>query len=178
MGLIRVSDEVEGRLKEFADGRSMSNAISSLLDGTNNSDNTTSVSLNELKEYIGKRFDEITSILDDTRVDRLDSSYSNRSKRNSYIGSKTNLVVIDWPLMQEIMFDFLEVGAEEWLPGREGAARGSSDMDYGSYFSDGEIIFSDDMWGKTEWLKVSPRISEFLSTHIPSNQSNQTQEDL
>ena len=61
--------------------------------------------------------------------------------------------------------DFLPYEAEEWLPGREEEFRNSDNMDMGVYYIKNGLIVSDDTWGHADWMKVSPRVKEYLSSH-------------
>lgn len=164
MGMIRVSDEIEAKLKQLADGRSMTATIDLLFKMANSNANesvkmarTGACSL--LQEHIDKRFDELKTLIEDTTVDRLASS-SSKSNSNSSYGTP-----VDWETLRDLWLDFLPYGAEEWLPGREEAFRNSDNMDMGAYYIKNGLIVSDDTWGHADWMKVSSRVKDYLLSH-------------
>lgn len=152
MGLIRVSDDAEKKIKEAADasGSTITTTVDKMLQS-----NDIASRLDKMGKWLGKRFEDLEAALECAVLD----SKSNSNIRKT---SRSKETYLEWEVVQDIMFDYLPEGAEEWLPGREDAARSSDNLDMGTFFSDGEIIYSEDSWGHTDWLRVSPRVNQYL----------------
>lgn len=152
MGLIRVSDEAEAKIKALSasSGRTVTSTVDTILQS-----NDIAARMDKMGKWLQKRLDDLEAAFDGAALSQPQSNRRpNRVKQN----------VIEWPVLQELMFEVLPVGDEAWLPGREEAARGSSDMDFGTYYTDGEKIYSDDMWGHEEWLKCTSTVLAFLTS--------------
>lgn len=153
MGLIRVSDEAEAKIKALSasSGRTVTSTVDTILQS-----NDIAARMDKMGKWLQKRFDDLEAAFDGAALASTTSPITrkNRVKQNP----------IEWPVLQELMFEVLPVGDEAWLPGREEAARGSSDMDFGMYYTDGEKIYSDDMWGHEDWLKCTSTVLAFLTS--------------
>lgn len=148
MGLIRVSDDAETKIKALSasSGRTVTSTVDTLLQS-----NDVAARLDKMGKWLQKKFDDLEAALDGAV---LTAPKTNRVKQN----------VIEWPVVQELMFDVLPEGDAAWYPGKEEMARASSDMDFGVFYTDGEKIYSDDMWGHTDWLKCTATVLAFLTS--------------
>lgn len=158
MGMVRVSEEAEKRIKEMAakEGKTFTATVDSLLASMDIASR-----LDKMGKWLEKRFEDLeANILAESAA----SSYKPRSNSSTRNPNNANGVYVPWEVMQPLMFDELYQG-DEWLPGAEEAARGSDNLDMCSFFVRDDMIVSDDMWGKTSWLKVSPRVRDYLSSH-------------
>ena len=156
MGMVRISEEAEKRIKEVAarEGKTFTATVDSLLASMD-----TASRLDKMGKWLEKKFVDLEAALDGAVLSN--SSYSSRSKSsNSSYGTP-----VDWETLRDMWLDFLPYEAEEWLPGREEAFRNSDNMDMGAYYIKNGLIVSDDTWGHADWMKVSPRVKEYLSSH-------------
>lgn len=161
MGLIRVSDDAEKRIKEMAEaaGSTITTTVDKMLQS-----NDIAARLDKMGAYLKQRLDDLEAALDGAV---LSNSYSSSSSSSaSYKSSNSSYgTPVDWETLRDMWLDFLPYGAEEWLPGREEAFRNSDNMDMGAYYIKNGLIVSDDTWGRADWMKVSPRVKEYLSSH-------------
>ena len=161
--MVKLTDEVGAALEKWAekDDTSLAGEIKMLLDmregkGVNDS---ISARLDKMGAYLEKKFVDLEAALDGAVLSN--SSYSSRSKSsNSSYGTP-----VDWETLRDMWLDFLPYEAEEWLPGREEAFRNSDSPEMGEYYIKDGLIVSDDSWGHADWMKVSPRVKEYLSSH-------------
>ena len=158
--MVKLTDEVGAALEKWAekDDTSLAGEIKMLLDmregkGVND---TISARLDKMGAYLKQRLDDLEAALDGAV---LSSSYT--PKRCSSKVPK----VIPWPIVQDLMFDILPDGAEEWLPGMEDAAHASDNLDMGTFLIEDNVLISNDAWGKAQWLKVSPRVEDYLKAN-------------
>lgn len=158
MGLIRVSDDAEKKIKDLASasGGTITTTVDKILQS-----NDTASRLDKMGAWLKKRLEDMEAniLAESSSSGSRSSSYSARSNPNN-----ANGVYVPWEVLQPLMFDELYEG-KEWLPGAEEAARGSDNLDMCSFFVRDGMIVSDDMWGKTSWLKVSPRVKDYLLSH-------------
>ena len=161
MGLIRVSDDAEKRIKEMAEaaGSTITTTVDKMLQS-----NDIAARLDKMGAYLKQRLDDLEAALDGAV---LSNSYSSSSSSSaSYKSSNSSYgTPVDWETLRDMWLDFLPYGAEEWLPGREEAFRNSDNMDMGAYYIKNGLIVSDDTWGRADWMKVSPRVKECLSCY-------------
>ena len=167
MGMIRVSDDVEKRLKEVADGRSMNSVIEKMLaycsspDGFCPAPQADSSYEPYLLEQINKRFDKIESMLDDTLVDRV-ATHSPQSFPETHI---------EWPVIQDLFYDFLDESSPEWFTGVYNQVR-ELNVDLDCYVKD-NVLYTNDAYGKKQpLLRITPRVQEFLDTHIDTHNAS------
>ena len=156
MGLIRVSDDAEKKIKEMAEaaGITITTTVDKMLQS-----NDIAVRLDKMGKWLEKRFVDLeANILAESAA----CSYVSKSSSRS---ASTYGTPVDWETLRDMWLDFLPYGAEEWLPGREEAFRNSDNMDMGAYYIENGLIVSDDTWGHADWMKVSPRVEEYLSSH-------------
>lgn len=157
MGMIRVSDEIEQRLKEVSDGRSMSATIEKMLAYCSSPDGFCPVreaGTENLVDYIDERFDELKALLEDTTVDRL-----------ARVQKKKDPINLDWPDVQYLMFELLEEDAPEWTC--KEASRGaheSSELEALTWLADDDFIYTTN-GARTNWLTITPRIKSYLGEH-------------
>jgi len=161
MGMVRISEEAEKRIKEVAarEGKTFTATVDSLLASMD-----IAARLDKMGKWMEKKFVDLEAALDGAVLSNSNSSSSSSSasykSSNSYYGTP-----VDWETLRDMWLDFLPYGAEEWLPGREEAFRNSDNMDMGVYYIKNGLIVSDDTWGHADWMKVSPRVEEYLSSH-------------
>ena len=159
MGLIRVSDDAEKKIKEAAEaaGSTITTTVDKMLQS-----NDIAARLDKMGKWMEKKFVDLEAALDGAVLSNSSSNSSSASYKssNSYHGTP-----VDWETLRDMWLDFLPYEAEEWLPGREEAFRNSDNMDMGVYYIKNGLIVSDDTWGHADWMKVSPRVEEYLSSH-------------
>lgn len=153
MGMVRISEEAEKRIKEVAarEGKTFTATVDSLLASTD-----IAARLDKMGAYLKQRLDDLEAALDGAV---LSNSYTPKH-RSSKVPK-----VIPWPIVQDLMFDILPDGAEEWLPGMEDAAHASDNLDMGTFLIEDNFLISNDAWGKAQWLKISPRVEDYLKVH-------------
>lgn len=160
MGMVRVSEEAEKRIKEMAarEGKTFTATVDSLLASMDIASR-----LDKMGKWLEKRFEDMeANILAESAV----SSYSPSSKSRSDSRSNSSYgTPVDWETLRDLWLDFLPYEAEEWLPGREEAFRNSDNMDMGVFYIKNGLIVSDDTWGHADWMKVSPRVRDYLLSH-------------
>lgn len=159
MGLIRVSDDAEKKIKEAAEaaGSTITTTVDKMLQS-----NDIAARLDKMGKWMEKKFVDLEAALDGAVLSNSNPSSSSASYKssNSCYGTP-----VDWETLRDMWLDFLPYEAEEWLPGREEAFRNSDNMDMGVYYIKNGLIVSDDTWGHADWMKVSPRVEEYLSSH-------------
>lgn len=158
MGMIRVSDQVEKRLKEVADGRSMNATIEKMLAYCSSPEGFCPVPQESqtnyepyLLEQMNKRFDKIESMLDDTLVDRIEA--------HKTVGAG-EFRGIEWPQIQDLYSDFPD--EREWEPGVRKMWGEADSLDLCSYFTDGKYLYLENYGNKTKIMKMTPKLEEYL----------------
>lgn len=156
--MIRVSDEVEQRLKGLADGRSMNSVIEKMLAYCSSPDGfcPTQQADNPLERF-EKKLDEIKTLIEDTTIDRL-ATRTRGARRDPAL--KT---YVDWEIMQDILFDFLDEGAPEWV--NKSAYEGiheSSDLDTAKFLVQDDCIYIESTYSKAAILNLTPRLKQYL----------------
>lgn len=153
MGLIRVSDDAEKRIKKEAEaaGSTITTTVDKMLQS-----NDIAARLDKMATYLEKKFMDLEAALDGAVL----SNSCTPKHRSSKVPK-----VIPWPIVQDLMFDILPDGAEEWLPGMEEAAHASDNLDMGTFLIEDNVLISNDAWGKAQWLKVSPRVEDYLKAN-------------
>ena len=157
MGMVRISEEAEKRIKEVAarEGKTFTATVDSLLASTD-----MAARLDKMGKWLEKRFVDL-----EANILAESAACSHVSKSSSSSASSSYGTPVDWGTLRDMWLDFLPYEAEEWLPGREEAFRNSDNMDMGAYYIKNGLIVSDDTWGHADWMKVSPRVKEYLSSH-------------
>ena len=147
MGMIRVSDYAEERIRKMAaeTGRTVTSTVDALVEGSGGVD---------LIVAVDKRFDELKKLIEDTTVDRIDSK-----PHRSYSSSRTNRIV-PWECIQDVYFDFPE--GEVWLAGARENWGNSDCIDMATFYINGDEIWSDFYGTKTPMLKITPELVEYL----------------
>jgi len=157
--MIRVSDKVEGRLKEVADGRSMNAVIEKMLAYCSSPDGfcpTQQAGAGNLVDYIDKRFDELKSLIEDTTVDRVDNGGPRKSSYQSNVK-----VYVPWDAARELLYEFLPEDAPELIGNASGAIR-QADNEFPVFIMD-DKLWTEDFYGtKSPILNISPRVTQFL----------------
>lgn len=146
MGLIRVSDDAEKRIKEMANGRTVTATVDALLAGGGDSSKL-------LKNYLEEKFSHLESLIEDTTVDRLDGGVRRGPKIYS------NLC---WAgCMQDVYFDFPET-EPIWLPGVYQGWAESNMMDEAKFLVKDDVIWVDFFGTQTPALRITPALRSYL----------------
>lgn len=158
MGMIRVSDEVESRLKAISDGRSMSGTVEMLLTsvGPDGKIHTEPALCEETRDFLNKRFDELKSLITDNLVDVVAAGdHANRSYPQDND-------ILDWDVFRYIVFDLCkDDSSPEWVSQSVHDAMDNLNDPITTIILDGYIWAVND-YGKSKLLKVSPRIEEAI----------------
>lgn len=164
--MVKLTDDVGSLLEKWAeeDSTSLAGEIKMLLDMREGKGVADEISkrLDKMAVYLEKKFVDLEAALDGAVLSN--SSYSSKSRSASSSNSSYGTPV-DWETLRDMWLDFLPYEAEEWLPGREEAFRNSDNMDMGVYYIKNGLIVSDDTWGHADWMKVSPRVKDYLLSH-------------
>lgn len=148
--MIRVSDEVESRLKAISDGRSMSGTVEMLLSNKGAGDN------NELIEFLNKRFAHLESLIEDNLVDAVAAGNTHSNSRPQ------DNDILDWDVFRYIVFDLCrDNSSPEWVSQSIHDGIDNLNDPITTIVLDGYIWAVDD-YGKSKLLKVSPRIEEAI----------------
>lgn len=156
MGLIRVSDEAEARIKELA-ASSNKTVIATVDDLLGSSD------IAKRLDYIQTRLDGLEGFLCPVGVKGVEGPKEPPIEEKPAL-TKTNTPrhPIPWDVMQELLFDY-PLPDSAWVGNAKEEAAASNDMDFGQYYCDDKFVFSDDMWGYRDWLYMSQEIYLFLT---------------
>lgn len=159
MGMVRISDDAEKQIKQIAGstGCTFTTTVDKILQS-----NDIATRMDKMGAYLKQRLDDLEAALDGAVL----SSSSVRSSSHSSFNSSAP---ISWETLRDLWLDFLPDGAEEWLPGMEEAFRKSDSPEMGEYYIKDGLIVSNDIWGKASWMKVSPRVKDFLLSHGVEN---------
>lgn len=154
--LVKLTDEIGSLLEERAknDGTTLAGEIKLLLDGKD--DSNINQRLDKMARWLDEKFTDLEAALDGAVLSQSPA----RSSVTLY--RKKEPTELEWPLVQDLMFDILPDGDSAWLPGKERAARDSDNLSYDPFFTDGEVIYSEGMFGRVDWLKVTPDILTYL----------------
>ena len=153
MGLIRVSDGVEERLKRASGGRSMSATIDSLLDDRGGLEETPFV------EYIDKKFEELKALITDNLVDVV--AQSNGGGRAP--GEKE---WVPWDQMSYIIFTHDDDDPAWIIPASSVFELKNGDPTVYSYYVKDNTIFMESVGRPEPLLKVTPEIREAIDKHF------------
>lgn len=167
MGMVRISDDAEKQIKKIAGstGCTFTATVDKILQS-----NDIATRMDKMGAYLKQRLDDLEAALDGAVLSSASSSVRSTSNSNSNSNSNSkSSTPVDWETIRDLWLDFLPYNAEEWLPGREEAFRNSDNMDMGVYYIKNGLIVSDDTWGRAEWMKVSPRVKDFLLSHGVEN---------
>lgn len=161
MGMIRVSDEVESRLKGVSDGRSMSATVDMLLSGGTGGGLTTIINkLDYLENYLDKRLPKLESLIEDNLVDVV--AAGRNSARNSHSTSPMDNDFLDWDVFRYIIFDLCkDDSSPEWVSPSIHDAMDNLSGPIDTIVLDGYIWAVND-YGKSKILKVSPRVEQAI----------------
>ncbi len=106
--------------------------------------------------YFDRKFDELKSLIEDTTVDRVAGGVGPQSSHEK--------TYIDWPIMQDVFFDFLEPHAPEWASSAAEEIISNMDNPLECYIQDGQICADDSYGHKSVILNLSTRLREFLTS--------------
>lgn len=146
MGLIRVSDAAEEKIKQMAaeSGRTVTSTVDVLVEGGGGVDTS----------YFDKRFDELKSLIEDHLVDALASGSG--SKQAPGIPK-----YLKWSNVQYIMFELLEDdGAPEWIVSESMLDRIKNDtyLDSATFTVKGDVVCIND----SPLIRITPRVREAI----------------
>lgn len=160
MGMIRVSDQVETRLKEVADGRSMNSVIEKMLAYCSSPDGFCPAPQAGARDYepyileqMNKRFDELKSLIEDTTVDRVDGPIKSVSG--------TVRIYVPWDVARKLLYEFLPEDASEFIGSASEAIR-QTDDEFPVYIQDDKLWTEDFYGAKSPILNITPRVTQFL----------------
>lgn len=147
MGMIRVSDSAEEKIRALADGRTITATVDAILAENNSLDTS----------YFDKKFNELKSFIEDNLVDVVaaGTSRANRSypQDNEYL---------DWDVFRYIIYDLCrDDSSPEWVSQSAHDAMDNLSDPITTIILDGYIWAVND-YGKSKLLKVSPRIEEAI----------------
>ena len=163
--MIRVSDQVEERLKEVADGRSMSATIEKMLaycsspEGFCPAPQDTGSYEPYLLEQMNKRFDELKALIEDTTVDRVAAAGGRAPGGKEWV---------KWEQMQYIIFNREDDDPAWVIP--EGAVfsfKNGDPNELAYYIKNGTIYIDGPQ--PVAILKVTPDIREAIDKHFTFN---------
>lgn len=148
MGLIRISDEAEAKIKDLAasSGRTVTSTVDTLVQS-----NDVAARLNKMGAWLEKKFEDLEAAIALTSVSTPSHKRLTRKKK-----------IVPFDIIQELIFDYLEEGAPEWRAGAEEGAHASDYLELNTWYTDGAVITSDGPFGTNEWMDVSPRVKTFL----------------
>lgn len=162
MGMIRVSDQVEERLKEVADGRSMSATIEKMLaycsspEGFCPAPQGTTSDEPCLLEQMNKRFDELEALIADTTVDRVATGGRRAPGEREWV---------PWEQIQYIIFNH-EDDDPAWIPSTQAVFQfKNGDPNEMAYYVQDDIIYIDKEQ-PIALLKVTPKIRKMIDERI------------
>lgn len=160
MGMIRVSDTVEGRLKELADGRSMNAVIEKMLAYCSSPDGFCPVPREgsytpTFIERMEQKLDRLEELIKDTTIDRVEM----KGRQNPHTP-----VYVDWEIVKNVFYDFLKEGDQEWVNQTVyDAVHESSDLDMAKFFiKDGHLYIESLSGVKSAALVITPRLAQHL----------------
>lgn len=164
MGMIRVSDETEQRLKSISDGRSIGATVEMCLNALENmaadeEKKENSGAWARLATHIDEKFDELKALLEDTTVDRVAQSTGGGRAP----GEKKYL---DWDNFRYIVYELLKEGDEEWASKQSYLAIENLDDEIHVYEKNGSL-WVDDYYGRPSCiLNISPRVREAIDKNF------------
>lgn len=153
---IKLTDGVAEKLAQRAkeDSLSLAGEVNKLLTERGGENAIASVvrRLDCLEQYIDKKFSELKSLVEDTTVDRVAGGRSSHKK-----------VHIEWNIIRDLCFEFLRDKPEMWVSteAKRGAEE-SDNMQDDPFYTDGEVIYSEGMFGHIDWVKCTPEVMAFL----------------
>lgn len=156
--MIKLTDEIGGLLEKQAakDHLSMAGEVAKLLSAGSGDLSSVIGKLDYLENHIDKKFSELKALIEDTAVDRVDGG-----------GRGVPRIDIEWEIVQELIFEFLDEHSSEWLPGVYQAVHNMDDTPAACYTEDGFLWFEQPITGqKAKVLEVSPRVDQFLAEKI------------
>ena len=159
MGMIRVSDDAEAKIKAMANGRTIGATVDSLVAGAGTSDDIQEWMqdmFDHTIESLGEQIDELKKMIEDTTVDRVDK-----------MGQSGGRVNLPWDLVRELFYDVLEYDAPEWwAKDVVSAVKDSPDgVENHEFCVEDNFIVSPFTGGRIVWARISPRIKKFLKDH-------------
>lgn len=157
MGLIRVSDDAEAKIKAMANGRTIGATVDSLVAGAGTSDDIQEWMqdmFDRTIESLSEQIDELKKMIEDTAVDRLDKSFSRPRFETE----------IDWPIMKELIYEVLGYEDDSWAS--RAAAEGITES---NGLEETRFILSDDFicidkGKKIPIIKLTPKVKTFLES--------------
>lgn len=161
MGMIRVSDDAEKKIKAMADGRPVTATVDKLV-----ARNDIAVRLDNLATYLERSLKEmkkdIIKAIEDTTIDRVESGGARFSNANPSNPSPSNPSNKFYPwdnCVQDLYFDFPEDDSA-WLPNVREMWGESSAMDMYTYVVKNGYLCSEP--GSTPLLVFTPEVQAFL----------------
>lgn len=152
MGLIRVSDDAEKRIKEMTNGRTVTATVDALLAGGGDFSNR----LDKMATYLEEKFSHLESLIEDTTVDRL--ARPTRPTRGVR-------VPVEWEVARGLFFEYLPDDAPEYATKNTRYEIGQADDEFPVFIED-DKLWSEDFYNHKQLiLTISPRVKEYLEAH-------------
>lgn len=158
MGMIRVSDNAEKIIKDFASKMGVTNttAVDTLLAQTD-----VAARMDKMGKYLDKKFDDLESII-------MTSAPSAPSTFRKIPRSRK--VYLDWDTIRDYVFplDTKDYDDDVYASKAVQDAWENSDcLDLGKYYISGEFVCRDDELGREQQLlNLTPKFKEYLSKYI------------
>lgn len=154
MGLIRISDDAEKKIKEMAGDRTVTATVDSILASTD-----VAARMDKMAAYLEKKLndikEEIISSIEDTAVDRLDS----RPRRKS----KVTPLDWEWPTIQELLYD-IATEKDYVTKSDYDEMHESSCVDSFKWYIEDNQVWGDFFGEKKPYLNISSDIANFLTS--------------
>lgn len=154
MGMIRVSEDAEKRIKEMAEGKTITATVDALL-----ARNDIAARMDKMAAYLEKKLndvkEEIISSIEDTAVDRLDS----RPRRKS----KVTPLDWEWPDIQTLLYD-IATEKDYVTKSDYDEMHESSCADSFKWYIEDNQVWGDFFGEKKPYLNITPNIKAFLTS--------------
>lgn len=148
MGLIRVSDETEQRIKEIKGAKSVGAAVDDLL-----TKNDIAARLDKLGAYLEGKFAELKHSIEDTTIDRITTPQP-RKQRQTFLP--------DWQTARTILYDIATPG--DYVNPAVYSSFQESDIadEFTYYVQDNQLHYT---WHGADFpiLNLTPAITQFLT---------------
>lgn len=151
MGLIRVSDETEQRIKEIKGEKSVGAVVDDLL-----TKNDIAARMDKMAAYLAEMRAELLSAIQDTTIDRVATSYTYRPK------PKRQAFISDWQTARTVLYDIAK--ESDYVNPALYDSFVNSDMadEFSYYVQDDQLRYT---WhgGDFPILNLTPAITSYLT---------------
>lgn len=144
MGMIRVSDSAEGKIRALANGRTITATVDAILAENNSLDTS----------YFDEKFNELKSLIEDNLINIVAAGNNPTHPQDNE--------PLDWDVFRYIIYDLCkDNNSPEWVSQSAHDAMDNLSDPITAIILDGYIWAVND-YGKSKLLKVSPRIEEAI----------------